>query len=84
MANRVVHFEIEAKDIERASKFYADAFGWDMQKQGEDYGGYVVAVSGEPKDLGINGGLFKVDKKELNAYSCVIGVDDMEKARDDV
>lgn len=85
MANRVVHFEIEAKDMKRATKFYSDAFGWKMDKQDEkDYGGYVVATSGQPPELGINGGIFKVDKKELNAFSCVIGVDDIKKSIEDV
>lgn len=85
MGNRVVHFEIEAKDAKRASKFYADAFGWKMDHQGEDFGGYVVATTGDRKEPGgINGGIFQVDKKELNAYSCVIGVDDIDKAIADV
>jgi uncharacterized protein len=84
MGNRVVHFEIEAKDVKRASKFYADAFGWKMDHQGEEFGGYVVATTGDPKDMGINGGIFQNDKKELNAYSCVVGVDDIDKAIADV
>ncbi len=86
MANRVVHFEIESTDVNRAKKFYSDAFGWEMQDQGgEDYGGYVVAKTGEMDELGINGGIFKGgDKKELNAFSCVIGVDDVHKAMADV
>jgi len=33
MANRIVHFEIEAKDTKRASKFYHSAFGWKMDQQ---------------------------------------------------
>ncbi|MEK7138316.1 MAG: VOC family protein [Patescibacteria group bacterium] len=31
MKNRVVHFEIQAEDIERAKKFYAEVFGWEYQ-----------------------------------------------------
>lgn len=88
MANRVVHFEIEAKDAKRASKFYADAFGWDMQPQGEEYGNYVIAVTGDPKQPGgINGGIFEPmngEDKKINAYRCIIGVDDIEKAISDV
>jgi uncharacterized protein len=85
MANRVVHFEIEAKDAKRAAKFYADAFGWNMDHQGEDFGGYVVVTTGDRKEPGgINGGIFQNDKKELNAYSCVVGVDDIDKAIADV
>lgn len=89
MANRVVHFEIEAKDIKRATKFYQAAFGWDAQVQGEEYGGYVVVTSADPKDTtagpGINGGIFPAGgKKQLNSYRCVIGVDNIDKAIKDV
>ena len=38
MPNRIVHFEIEAADRERAKHFYAQAFGWQMQQLGEDMG----------------------------------------------
>lgn len=91
MANRVVHFEIPTKDVNRASDFYSKAFGWEMQKQGEEYGGYVVAVTGpqglpkDIKDMGISGGLYKEDDNEnIKAYRCVIGVDDIKKAVADV
>ena len=88
MANRVVHFEIEAKNKERAKKFYTDALGWKMDQQGEEMGNYVVVETGKPndtKDWGINGGIFQSqDKKELNAYSCVIGVENIDKAISDV
>jgi predicted enzyme related to lactoylglutathione lyase len=86
MANRVVHFEIEAKNKERAKKFYTDAFGWKMEQMGTEYGDYVVVTTGDPKDtMGINGGIFQGGrKKELNAYSCVIGVENIHKAMDAV
>jgi predicted enzyme related to lactoylglutathione lyase len=85
MANRVVHFEIEAKDRERAKKFYSSTFGWKMDQMGDDFGGYTVVTTGDPKEPGgINGGIFQEDKKELNAYSCTIGVDDIKKAIADV
>lgn len=88
MANRVVHFEIEAADKDRASKFYSQAFGWKMDPQGEDFGGYIVVetgkTTGDLKDMGINGGIFEEKEKKLNAYSCVIGVTDIDKAIADV
>jgi predicted enzyme related to lactoylglutathione lyase len=86
MGNRVVHFEIEAQDKDRAKKFYTDAFGWEMEQMGQEMGSYVVVKTGDPKEpMGINGGIFQsTDKKELNAYSCVIGVDDVNKAIADV
>lgn len=30
--NRVVHFEINATDPERAARFYCDVFGWDIKE----------------------------------------------------
>ena len=58
MPNRIVHFEIEARDRERAKSFYAQAFGWQMDQMGEDMGQYVVVTTGDPKEPGgINGGL---------------------------
>lgn len=79
--NRVVHFEIEATDLDRAKKFYTDAFGWDMEQMGEDYGGYVVINTGDQKEPGgINGGLYKSENKELNAFSCVVSVDNIDDA----
>src|SRR5579872_469710 len=86
MPNRIVHFEIEAKDKDRATKFYEEAFGWEMQRMGPDMGNYVVIVTGDPKEPGgINGGLYQAgEKKEINAYSCVVGVDDIDKAIADI
>lgn len=87
MANRVVHFEIEAGDKERAKKFYSETFGWEMQKMGQDYSDYVVVVTGNPKEPGgINGGIYQLDKgkKEINAYRCVIAVDDVIKTMNGV
>jgi len=86
MANRVVHFEIEATDKERAKKFYVQAFGWEMQQMGKDFGDYTVIVTGDAKKPGgINGGMYQAQgKKQVNAYRCVISVDDIEKAMADV
>jgi predicted enzyme related to lactoylglutathione lyase len=84
MPNRIVHFEIEATDQQRAKNFYAQAFGWEMQQMGEDMGNYVVVVTGDPKEPGgINGGIFRSPtgaQKELNAFSCVVGVDNVDQA----
>lgn len=56
---RVVHFEIGADDIGKISKFYADVFGWKMQKWGEGEQEYILVSTGDEKDMGINGGIFK-------------------------
>jgi predicted enzyme related to lactoylglutathione lyase len=55
-----------------------------MQQMGEDMGNYVVVVTGDPKEPGgINGGIFRSPtgaQKELNAFSCVVGVDNIDQA----
>ena len=63
--NPVVHFEMPYEDSDRMVDFYTKAFGWHMQKFGEDMGNYVTAQTTEtgedqrPVTPGaINGGFF--------------------------
>ncbi len=88
MANRVVHFEIEAADRERAKRFYSQAFGWQLQQMGPDMSEYVVVITGDPTEPGgINGGIYGTPPgatKELNAFSCVIGVENVDQSMDKV
>lgn len=90
MKSTVIHFEIQADDVERAKKFYESVFGWDimplMQKdKGEmmDYWGVETRKSGP----GINGGLYqrpeKTDEKNY-LYDCTVSVDDLDKAMEAV
>ena len=55
---RVVHFEVYADDIDRASKFYGDVFGWTVTKMELDGGAvyWLIDTGEEPKE-GINGGM---------------------------
>jgi len=55
---KVVHFEIPADNPERANKFYADIFGWEISKMPgpEDY---WMLKTGPQDDPGIGGGLMK-------------------------
>jgi predicted enzyme related to lactoylglutathione lyase len=92
MNNRVVHFEIQVDDIERAKKFYTDVFGWGWQDwsgvTGEPYWGILTApmeADGTPsKEAGINGGLLKrhgsgpAGGAAVNAFVCTIMVEDIE------
>lgn len=88
--NPVVHFEMPAKDRERVKKFYEEAFGWEMQLMGEDFGNYVVATTTptDPKTTrptepgAINGGFFGYDEKEPGRQypSVVISVHNIEEA----
>ena len=82
---RVVHFEVQADDVERAKAFYAAAFGWEFQDYGafvgSAYWGIVTGPDGEP---GINGGVLQRLKPAMgagaNAFVCTVEVDDYDSA----
>jgi len=55
---RVVHFEVYADDMDRASKFYGDVFGWKINKWEGDGGDvYWLVDTGDEPAQGINGGM---------------------------
>ncbi len=94
--NRVVHFEIQADDLDRAQKFYEAAFGWTFQVMGEEYGGYRVIITGpgpddmakgvKMEDVGINGGMMKrngpppPEASSPNAFTSIIGVANLDES----
>jgi len=53
--SKVIHFEISAKDSERAVKFYQEVFGWQVNKYGPM--DYWLVKAGEEKEMGINGAI---------------------------
>lgn len=58
---RVMHFEINATDPDRAAKFYTDVFGWNIQKW-EGPMDYWMIMTGEEDEPGINGGMTSMDR----------------------
>jgi predicted enzyme related to lactoylglutathione lyase len=86
--NPVVHFEMPYENQERLSKFYTQAFGWQMQTLGKEMGYYVTAATAETdenrmikKPGAINGGFFpKTDNRSVLYPSVVIAVDDIKEA----
>ena len=79
----VVHFEIPAKDIKRASAFYSKAFGWNLiQFPGFEYWSVITTDSdenGTPKSPGsINGGLGKKGVMAPEAVTVTISVPDID------
>src|SRR5450432_2217043 len=80
--NRVVHFEIHAKDLDRTQKFYEDVFGWAITDMGPQMGNFRVVVTGkdEPGSQwnGINGGIIPrhgegpKGGEPVNAFICTI------------
>lgn len=88
MANRVMHFEVQADDVARAKSFYEKTFGWEIQslmtkeKDGMNYWGLKTGPDGTP---GINGGMYeRPSDNKLNTYDCTIVVEDIDKAVADV
>src|SRR5689334_10254098 len=84
MASRVIHFEIQADNLNRAKKFYEKALGWEItQAMTKEQGGmdYWTVVTGPEGTPGINGGMYErpADKK-LYTYDCTIMVDDLDKS----
>lgn len=75
--SRVIHFDLSAKNPERASKFYSNIFDWKIEKfAGPD--DYWVITTGTDDEPGINGGLMSRDDTDVStAYSIsVTSVDD--------
>ena len=86
--NPVVHFEMPYENPDRLVKFYTQAFGWQLQKQGQEMGDYVTAATTEIDENrmikmpgAINGGFFPKKPDWPAQYpSVVIAVDDIKKA----
>ena len=84
--NRVVHFEIQADDAERAIQFYKTVFGWEFSKWMEEppYWGVMTAPK-DSKEPGINGGLLPrkggspVENQCVNSYVCTVQVEDIDE-----
>lgn len=86
--NRVVHFEIHAKDADKVQQFYSEVFGWQITNLGEQMGNYRMVVTGEDgadaKWPGINGGITPrhgdspQNGQAVNAYVCTISVDNLD------
>jgi uncharacterized protein len=85
MAGQVVHFEVPADDLERAQRFYADAFGWQMTPIPEM--SYTMVQTGpsdqngRPSESGmINGGMMARSGGPATAPVITITVDDIDGA----
>jgi predicted enzyme related to lactoylglutathione lyase len=81
----VVHFEIPAKDVKRASAFYTNAFGWNItQFPNFEYWSLVTTASdqnGTPTSPGsINGGMGKKGVMAPKEVTVTISVKDIDAA----
>ena len=85
--NRVIHFEIQAENPERAAKFYKKIFGWNIEKWQSPVMEYWMVMTAEKnsKEPGINGGLLRRPAKTpphecgTNAFVCTVGVENFDE-----
>ncbi|MFZ3019996.1 MAG: VOC family protein [Minisyncoccia bacterium] len=82
MSNRVIHFEIQADNIERARDFYKKAFGWQIEKyKGEAPMEYFMVMTGNDDEPGINGGMYqRPTDNQAKMFDCTIQVDNIDVA----
>ena len=83
--SRPIHFEIQADDLERAKRFYADVFGWTYDDWSAVTGSpYWGVHTGDATEPGIDGGLMPRpapapgDGTATNAGILTIGVGDFD------
>jgi predicted enzyme related to lactoylglutathione lyase len=74
---RVIHFEIHADDVKRASDFYKKAFGWKIQKWNGPLE-YMLVMTGDEKTPGIDGGIMQ--RTGPNSVWNTIDVKDLDVA----
>ncbi|OGC77832.1 MAG: glyoxalase [candidate division Zixibacteria bacterium RBG_16_50_21] len=83
--SRIVHFEIQAENPERALKYYGDVFGWQAQKW-DGPQPYWLITTGPNEKPGINGGLLMrqgpapQENQAVNAFVCTVGVGNLDSA----
>jgi predicted enzyme related to lactoylglutathione lyase len=74
---RVVHFEINADEPERAIEFYKKVFGWRIEKW-EGPQPYWLVNTGDKKEPGIDGGIMP----RMNPNAAVINTIDVASLDD--
>jgi predicted enzyme related to lactoylglutathione lyase len=80
VANNVEHFTINADDVARARRFYAQIFGWKFEPWGPP--DYFRITTGNQENPGISGALHErreiVPGKKSHGFECSISVADID------
>ena len=82
MPNNLARFSIHADDVQRARKFYEEAFGWSFEPWGPP-NFYVIETGGEvgPPPGGLLQGRHEVvPGVKATGFECTIGVDHIDEA----
>ena len=94
--NRVVHFEIQAENPERAASFYREVFGWQIDEwlipkvKIKDENRYWQVTTGSEAEPGINGGLVfrrgppPAEGQSVNSFVCTVEVPHLDEYMDRV
>jgi predicted enzyme related to lactoylglutathione lyase len=94
--NKLVHFEIQAEDPERAARFYRAVFGWEIREwilagiQLKDENRYWLITTGPDTEPGINGGLVfrrgtaPEEGQPVNAFVCMVSVASVDESVEQV
>lgn len=82
VTNSVVHFAVQADDVERAQAFYSAVFGWRFEAWGPP--GFFRIETGTPEAPGLEGALYarhvsRDGSRAMLGYRCTIAVDDVEE-----
>jgi predicted enzyme related to lactoylglutathione lyase len=81
MPNNLKHFAVHAGDVNRARKFYEQAFGWQFTACGPP--GFFLIKTGTDEDPGVQGALQGrrevVAGKPMFAFECTLGVDSIDE-----
>lgn len=81
-ANRVIHFDLQADNPERAKEFYEKTFGWEIKKWEGEGMEYWLIMTGSAGTPGIDGGLTvrpKEPEQQIHMYDFTVGVEDMDE-----
>lgn len=71
-----MHFEIPADDVEKLRRFYADLFGWKIERSPGQIEYWVIETvpvdeKMQPLRPGVNGGLYKKERPEFKPVNYI-------------
>lgn len=78
MVSPIVHFQLVAKDIEAAKKFYGEVMGWDFPEPDGD--SPVGIDTGWADDISVMGSFAQAEGPMAPALNAVIRLDDVPAA----
>jgi len=78
MAAPVTHFEIIARDSNRANQFYSSLFGWTIEPTGDAATGMIYGMVNTGVKMGINGGIGQTQAGGAPGVMFYVQVEDVQ------